>query len=58
MISKAYNINAETWIDTQPSWTWLNIDDIPSSIFKSVWAFIESNNCSLHPTKAKYLIEK
>lgn len=58
MISKANNINSETWINQQPTYTWLNINDIPSSIFNSVWSFIESNNCDIHPTKAKYLIKK
>jgi hypothetical protein len=49
-------INSKTYISKQPMHEWLSINNIPSCIFMSVWEFIESNNCHLHPKKPMYKI--
>ncbi len=58
MRNKANNINAETWLNNQPTETWLSINDIPNQIFYSIWQIIESNRCKLHREDAKYMICK
>jgi hypothetical protein len=51
-----HNINSKSWWFSQPVNKWLDIADIPSFIFKSIWYRIEQKNVNLHPTEAKYLI--
>jgi len=55
MESLANNTNTWAWWRNQNRDVWLNINDIPSSMFWSIWNIkIESDDVELHPTEAKY----
>lgn len=57
MMSKLNNINSWDWWNNQPVNKWLNIKDIPYSVFNTIWNIkIESCNVKIHPFEAKYKI--
>ena len=48
-------INALDWWREQPFGKWLNIYDIPNSIFWTIWNNeIEKGKVKLHDTESKY----